>query len=183
MINIAGYLVNEPGGARGEPGLGYDYIMAGNGLFIRASNGLISAQICVAEAEVRGLAPLDTRVELPHGPIPRPFYDLAVNTMYVNSTQESYLAVTWEGQYRLRMPPQQRGPLHVEYSVLENTVLDIHSHCSMVGHHSMIDTADEKGFLISMVVGKLQDAEPDVALRLSVYGYYCPLEKWDIFGD
>ncbi|MFA5401250.1 MAG: hypothetical protein WC359_12455 [Dehalococcoidia bacterium] len=182
MINIAGYLVNARGGLRGDPGLGYDYIMASNGLFIRASNKHLAAQIRIAPAEVRGLAPLERKVELLHGLIPRPFYDLAVNTMYVSSERETYFAVTWEGQYRLRMPSQQREAAHVEYTALENTVMDIHSHGAIPGYHSMTDSKDEQGFVISMVVGRLDTLLPEIKFRLSVYGYYYPLEKWDIFG-
>lgn len=59
----AGYLVNLPGGLRGETGMFYDYILARNGLFIQAESPLIKATFQVASAEIRGLAPLLKRAE------------------------------------------------------------------------------------------------------------------------
>ena len=67
MRGVAGYLVNRPDGLVGEPGLAYDYILAANGLFVRAEKlgpggaPLLRATVQVAEAQVRGLAPLAPR--------------------------------------------------------------------------------------------------------------------------
>ena len=55
----------------------------------------------VAAAEVRGLKPVEEKLELQHGRIPNHLWQLALNLLLANAHQEMYLAVTWEGEYRL----------------------------------------------------------------------------------
>ena len=72
-----GYLLNTPEGIQGEPGFFYNYIVAENGLFIRAQGPLLTATVPVASARVRGLAPLKKCAELTYGKIPRRIHDVA----------------------------------------------------------------------------------------------------------
>ena len=76
-MRIAGYLVNHPTGTEGEEGVGYDYVLASNGAFIQASNVHLEATIRIAEAEVRGLAPMQESVSLKHGLVPRYIWERA----------------------------------------------------------------------------------------------------------
>lgn len=176
-----GYLVNTSGGPEGEPGLFYDYILAGNGLFVRARGPLLAATVMVAPAEVRGLAPLEEKAELTHGRIPRFLHDLAVGILAADPTREQYLAITWEGEYRLRKPPQEGEPGGVEYEPVPGAVLDIHSHGAMHAFWSGTDNQDEQGLRLSMVEGRLDMLLPEVELRVGVYGYFAPLAISEIF--
>ena len=65
----AGYLLNTPKGLVGELGVYYDYVLASNGLFIRAQNSRLQATINIVLAEVRGLLPLEKSIELPGGKV------------------------------------------------------------------------------------------------------------------
>ena len=176
-----GYLLNKREGLGGEPGLFYDYILAENGLFIRARNPLIKATVCISPVEIKGLCSLDEEIELVHGKIPRRLYDLAVSIFMAGSDREQYLAITWESEYRLRMPAQERNGASVKYESLPSSVMDIHSHGRMKAFFSSTDDTDEQGLRLYMVVGRLDTLLPEVEIRLGIYGYFRQVEKEEIF--
>ena len=178
-----GYLLSQGEGLEGEPGLFYDYILAGNGLFIRARNPLIAALICISPVEIRGLFPLEERIELVHGKIPRRLYDLSLSLLMASSDREQYLAITWENEYRLRLPAQERNPASVKYETLPCSIMDIHSHGRMEAWFSGTDNTDEQALRLHMVVGMLDTLLPEVEIRLGVYGYFtslCVEEAFDV---
>jgi len=177
-----GYLLNTKEGLEGEPGLFYNYILAQNGLFVRGENSLLAATVCVAPAEVRGVSALTEEVRLKKGKVPRRLYDLALSVIAADRYHEHYLAVTWEGEYRLREPWQTSSSSGVEYEVLPNTVLDIHSHGTMRAFFSGIDSRDEQGLRLYMVVGRLDTLLPEVEVRAGVYGYFAPVGVEEIFA-
>ncbi|MBA7685531.1 hypothetical protein ES703_93956 [subsurface metagenome] len=182
MTKPVNYLTNSLTGLEGEPGIFYNYIMAANGLFIRAKNDHLAATVCIAPAEVRGLAPLEHSVQLLHGKIPMRFVNLALSVFCVKLDIEQYIAVIWQGDYSLRIPDQTQSPGSVTYETLPDTVLDIHSHAgSMPACFSSQDNIDEQGFRIYAVAGDLQNLCPTVALRLGVYGYFLPLDNEEVF--
>jgi len=177
-----GYLLNTSDGPAGEPGQFYDYILAQNGLFIRARNALVEATVRIAHAPVRGLAPLYERVELSQGKIPRNLSDLAISILAADPWRERYLAVTWDGSYHLESPVQEGKAGGVSYERLPGTVLDIHSHGFLGAFFSGTDDRDEQGLGLYMVVGKLDMLLPDVELRVGLYGYFAPIRMEEVFG-
>ncbi|MBI4215904.1 MAG: hypothetical protein HY687_00700 [Chloroflexi bacterium] len=177
-----GYLVNTTDGLAGEPGLFYDYLLAGNGLFLLAANPLLRATVRLAEAEVRGLLPLREGIELAHGRLPRALYDLALGVLAADPRRERYLAVTWEGEYRLRSPGQEGSAGGVRYQRLPGTALDIHSHGALGAFFSSTDDEDEQGLRLSLVVGRLDTPLPEAALRVGVYGHFGPVRMEEVFA-
>jgi PRTRC genetic system protein A len=180
-VRPLGYLLSKGQALHGEPGLFYDYIVAGNGLFIRACNSLIKGTLCISPVEIRGLNPLEEQVELVHGKIPRRLYDLSLSVLMASSEREQYLAITWEDEYRLRMPSQERHEASVKYDKLLSSVMDIHSHGHMRAFFSGTDDDDEQGLRLYMVVGRLDTLLPKVELRLGVYGYFASLSVEEVF--
>lgn len=181
-VNAVGYLHNTKDGLDGERGQFYDYILAGNGLFIRAQNNLMSATIPIAPAAVRGLAPLEQEVRLPGGKIESYLYHSVVRSL-IGEMVEYFFAITWsaEWRYRLLIPPQTPSLGSVEYMTLPNTVVSIHSHGAMRAFFSSTDNRDEQGLAVYMVVGRLDHLIPDVLLRIGVYGYYADLHLREVF--
>jgi len=180
-VRPAGYLLNKEEGLSGEPGLYYDYIVAGNGLFLRAQNSLIKATVLISPAEIRGLPPLKEEISLVHGKIPGRLYDLSLSILAEDREMEKYLAVTWESEYRLSAPDQKRSELSVKYNTLPSLIMDIHSHGRGIAFFSMIDDADEQGLRLYMVVGKLNTLLPEVELRLGAYGYFASMRPAEVF--
>lgn len=176
-----GYLINTQHGPEGEAGLFFNYVLAANGLFVQAGGSYIRATVLIAEASVRGLLPLNERVELIKGKIPKYIYDLAISALCASPFQEKYLAVTWEGAYRLKIPEQLPGDCSVRYERLRSTCLDIHSHAAMKPFFSWTDDQDEQGLGLYMVVGNLDMLLPEVKLRVGVYGYFAPLGVEEVF--
>lgn len=181
-MNKVGYLLNTTEGLEGEPGFFYNYILAGNGLFIRAQGSLLGATVCFVRADIRGLAPLTQSVELTYGKIPWYIHSLAVSIFAADPLQERYLAVVWDREYRLKKPPQEASGCSVRYERLPHTVLDIHSHSLMPAWFSGTDNHDEQGLRLYMVIGEMDTLFPETRLRIGVYGYFASLELEEIFG-
>ena len=177
-----GYLLNKESGLEGEPGIFYNYIVAGNGLFIRGASPLLEATVLVADATVRGLMPLSEECRLRHGKIPKHLYNLALMVFAGNPFDEQYLAIVWQGRYDLRQPVQDRHTGRVSYDVVPESVMDLHSHGAMTAWFSGIDTADEQGLKLYAVIGRVDTMLPEALFRVGVYGYFCPLEAGDIFN-
>lgn len=182
---MIGYLRNEPNQLVGERGMAYDYILAGNGLFLEAENPLIKARICIADTEVRGLEKMTERVELVHGRLPDYLLAQVVQRMRQDSPNELYMAVTVSGSpYAVQIPHQTQSTTMVKYDVLPNTVVDFHSHGNMRAHFSHTDDHDDNGFRISVVVGNLADRQAEVDMRIGVHGYHARVSYLEVFtGD
>ncbi len=187
MKPTVGYLLNKSGGLEGMPGLFYDYILASNGLLVRAeklaSTGVpvLRATVPVAEAQVRGLAALEPRLDLPQGKVPGGLWHAALRMAQLCWPRELYLAITWQGLYCLKVPEQEATSCSIRYTALPDTVVDIHSHGQMGAHFSATDNADDQGLRISIVVGHVERLEQEVSARVSVYGYTGPVWLGDIF--
>ncbi len=182
MTKPVGFLTNSLTALEGEPGVFYNYIMAADGLFLQAKNAHLAATVCIAPAQVRGLAPLEESIQLLHGKIPLYILKKALSLLCIKPDIEQYLAVTWQGNYSLGIPPQSQTAASVNYETLPGTVLDIHSHTGgMPARFSGMDNHDEQGFCLYAVVGGLRNLFPEVELRLGVYGYFMPLLKEEVF--
>jgi len=175
-----GYLTKYPDGLSGETGIYYNYILASNGLFIEAESPVIAARIPVTECEVRGLAPMETKVTLTYGSIPQRFWDLILDTFLADPDKEHYAAVTADAGYHFYIPVQDKNSGSVTYAVGDKVVLDFHSHGCMGASFSSQDNGDETGLKLYGVVGKL-NATPVVKLRIGVYGYFKTLAWGDVF--
>lgn len=178
-----GYLINKPEGPEGTPGSFYTYWLAGNGVFVNANSPYLKARVRIAGTLVRGLKPLETRLELKKGPIPRRLWDFALSVFMADITREKYLVVVWEdGAYRIRQPAQEGGAARVEYERVPNAVLDIHSHGTMGAFFSPTDDRDEQAFRLYMVAGRLDRLIPETKIRAGVYGYFAPVRFNEIFS-
>jgi len=183
MKNPVGYLYCTDKGPVGEPGAFYDYIVAANGLFIRAENPFIKATIRITESDVRGLRPMFTMIQLKNGKVPGTIYHLAMSIFMADRHHERYLAVAWDGSYRLCAPEQMGDEASVRYEKVPNTMLEFHSHAEMNAFFSGTDNADEQGLCLYAVVGKLDRLIPDVEMRIGVYGYFDKLRPGEVFSD
>ncbi|MDD5045399.1 MAG: Mov34/MPN/PAD-1 family protein [Dehalococcoidales bacterium] len=180
MQPVAGYLVHYKDGIQGERGIGYDYIIAGNGVFIQADNDLLFARVPVADCNIRGLGQENPEVVLKHGKIPVTLFALAFDASMAVMEKEIYLAITWDNGYHLFKTGQDPHEANVKYDVVKNTVMDFHSHGKIPAFFSGQDNADEQGFRLSCVVGSL-DKQPMVCVRIGVYGSFLILPWKDVF--
>jgi len=171
-------------GRRTAPGLGYSYVLAGNGLWIEATGPHLAVRLEVAEAEVRGLSSLTQEVRLLHGPIPKALHDLLVDVLLANPREEHYVAILWrDGRYQLTVPDQLAQVASMTYQRPDpaELVLEAHSHPpGVVARFSLVDDRDEQGLGLYGVLG-MDEAGWTLALRAGVYGYYGDVDVAEIF--
>jgi len=162
-----GYLRKYQDRLDGERGMFYDYVLASNGLFIEAEGKLIAARVPVALCEVRGLAPLEPKVVLRYGKVPKYLFDLALNTMLTTPDKERYVAVTYTDGYHIKVPKQAADKEQVgegiddghgsgagvAYLNPDSVLLEMHTHPKMRAIFSPTDNRDEAGLKLYGVVG------------------------------
>lgn len=184
-MNPVGYLHNTPEGLVGERGIGYQYIMAANGLFLRAESRQLNATILLAEGSVRGLAPMAAGIDLPCGKIPMKLWESALRIFWNALPREHLLAIANLGQspglYLMQAPEQETSHTSVQYRPLEGLLLEVHSHGLRRAFFSATDDADEQGFKIYGVVG-MCDGQQEWKFRVGIHGYFAPLELDKVFA-
>ena len=177
-----GYLVNHPAGLTGVQGVGFDYVLGSAGLYVQSESAHLVARVLAAPCEIRGLAPVDGKVTLVHGPIPAHLFELGLGWFLAAPGTERFFAVRWDGDtYRLVVPTQSGTATSLAYEPPAGVVAEFHSHGSLPAFFSAADDKDEQGFRIYGVVGRLDTAEPELALRVGVYGHFAPLVWSQVF--
>jgi PRTRC genetic system protein A len=182
-----GYLVARDGPPP-RRGLAYDYVLAGDGLYVAAENRLLEARVRIARAAVRGLPPLCPSVGLRAGRLPQRLWEQIVAVAAARPEREVLLAVrAGPAGYQLLRPAQLAGRARVVYRPPPDglgVLLQVHSHGAHPACFSATDDADELGFGLYGVLGRLGGARPEVALRVGVYGYFLPVPWGAVFeGD
>jgi len=163
-------------------GLAFDYVLAGDGVYVAATNDALDVRVPIADCEVRGLPLVYPTCNLKHGRLPRWIWAAIVWAAHVGYTggREVLLAVTFDPNrgYRLTVPPQVAGPECVVYRPPTDAVLEIHSHGPHPAVFSTTDNRDELGLRLYGVVGRLGTERPEVSLRVGAYGHFLPV-AWD----
>ena len=165
-------------------GSAYDYVLAGDGLFVAAANPWLDLRVPVASCEVRGLRPVYAGCTLVHGRMPRRVWEgiVACLRLAYAASHEALIGVRHDGAgYRLVLPTQRVGAVSVHYMPQEDLVLEVHSHCDGPARFSLTDTGDEQRLRLYGVVGRLGSSRPQVALRAGAYGYFLPVPWSSIF--
>ena len=177
-----GYLVNQPAGLAGFQGVGYDYVLGAGGLYVQSESAHLTARILVAPADVRELAPVSEKLALAHGPIPAGLFEAGLRWFQEAPGTERFFAVGWDGgAYRLVFPPQEGTASSLAYEPPNGVIAEFHSHGRHSAFFSATDDADEQGFRIYGVVGRLHDPLPELTLRVGIYGHFAPLEWAQVF--
>ena len=164
--------------------MAYDYVMASNGLHIQAESLLLRARTLLAYAEVKGLARLQQRLDLPHGPIPTEAFLQGLNWLKGDPNSERYFAiVVHNGAYKLAIPEQIGTAAAISYRPPDNAIAEFHSHSGMDAFFSPTDDRDEQGFRIYGVVGRTGSHKPQLAMRLGIYGYFRDIPWEEVFDQ
>ena len=184
---LVDYLIAREG-LPARHGQAYDYVLAGDGLYLVAENRYLEVRVRVANAQVRGLPPIYPCSTLRAGQLSGELWEGIVATARLWSlySREVLLAVTLEepSGYRLLLPEQAAGPERVFYRPPSQVVLQIHSHRHYPARFSPTDDADEQGLCLYGVLGRLDADRPEVALRVGAYGCFLPIPWESVFtGD
>ena len=184
------YLVARAG-APPPRGLAYDYVLAGDGLWLAAANAVLTVRVPVAHCTVHGLPLIGGVCVLRHGQIPGWIWAACAGITHLWATigREILLLVTCDtvGRYALVVPEQAVAAARVRYvpptlPADTTVVLALHSHHALPAYFSGTDDGDEQGLALYAVVGRLDTARPEVALRAGAYGAWLPVPWADIFA-
>jgi hypothetical protein len=185
-VHVVDYVVARDGPPR-RSGLAYDYVLAGDGLFVAAASHLLDVRVAVASCHIRGLPPLVPACTLMRGRLPIDIWNGILECMRAAHELgcEVLLGVAYEsGGYRIVIPRQVVGAVSVQYAPHDDLMLEIHSHRDGPAQFSSIDNSDERRLRLYGVVGHLDQVRPEVALRVGAYGYFLPVPWTSVFdGD
>jgi PRTRC genetic system protein A len=181
---VVDYLVARTG-LPAPRGQAYDYVLAGDGVFVVAENPWLQLRVPIAKCTVRGLGKIYSACTLVRGRLPAElwFDILTVLRLAHNTGHEVFVGVRHDStRYRLLLPQQVVTPVSVSYLPQDNLVLELHSHGDAAAHFSVTDTSDEQRLRLYGVVGCLSDSRPHVSIRAGAYGYYMPVAWTSVFG-
>ena len=157
-------------------------MLGAGGLYVQSESANLTARALVAPCTVRGLASVTEKLELAHGPIPASLFEVGLRWFQDDPTTERFFAVRWDGRaYRLVVPEQEGTATRLEYTPPAGVVAEFHSHGSSRAFFSKTDDGDEQGFRVYGVVGRLDDPEPELSLRVGVYGHFAPADWPQVF--
>ena len=178
-----GYLINHPSGLAGVQGVGHDYVLGAEGVYVQSRSAHLVSRMLVTPGSVRGLAPVNEKLALTHGPIPVYLFEVGLRWFQETPSTERFFAVHWDGDaYRVVVPEQAGTASTLTYRPPPGVVVEFHSHGRGRAFFSAIDDRDEQGFRIYGVVGKLDTSRPELSLRVGVYGHFGPLRWGQVFG-
>ncbi len=182
LDSVATYHVHRRNPLPLNNAVGYQYVMAAAGLYLRAENRFFDVLAPIARCPIRGLAPLQPQFTLKVRRLPGWLLDAVLgdarNARCRNRGLKEALYHFHHDSARVRVlkPPQRATAASVVAAEghTADIILDLHSHGNMRAFWSATDNSDEQGFRVYGVIGRL-DTKPEIRLRLGVYGYWFPL--------
>ena len=171
------------------PGL-YQYVLAGNGIFVRAERPGLSACLWYALSEIRGLPALKPSVVL-SSKVPYGFVQDMLDFSRAASPNEILFYLLHDENFqfvnpwRLVIPNQVQAPSNVHPVDPFNphgqvALIECHSHHNMGAFFSREDDKDETGFRIYAVLGEIS-TRPALAVRVGIYGHFYPIPAHWVF--
>src|SRR5438093_10258938 len=169
----------------------YDYVLAANGLFVRAERPGLRALVPLAPCELRGLNPVEPYVELLIPRVPAALVAKALSLAVVEAgpdgePREVLFHLLWRDGWRLLRPHQEQGFASVRPlgpalgSSYEQALVELHSHHGMRLGFSALDDEEETGFRLYAVLADIF-LRPTLFARVSVYGYHAPIPAATVF--
>lgn len=171
----------------------YEYVIAGNGIFVRAKRPGLEAMIPLRACKINGLEPVAPYVNL----VSRMPEKLLVTALRWSVEALPNEALFWYGldadmqvwtimrprQIRTRTSVRPDDP-HDEFGA--QALIDLHSHNSMPPFFSTTDNKDETGFRIYAVVGSITpevvDSWPALRVRVGIYGHFWTIPAARVFN-
>jgi PRTRC genetic system protein A len=170
------------------PRRSYDYVLAGNGVFLRAVRSGIDVLIQIASCEVRGLPQLDAHFYWNYPKIP-----IGLTTQILQECERLgaievlfYLLYDASTGWELVCPEQEQSVTHCRpllddlNSAYAHAIVHVHSHHQMAAQFSEADDQEDQGFRIYGIIGDL-GRQATLIVRVGVFGYFWNLPATLIF--
>jgi PRTRC genetic system protein A len=158
----------------------YDYVLAANGVYIRAKRTGLYAQFPVTIGAIHDLQALEDKIVFEYPRVPERIVAemLERSRRVVFPNVEVLFHLVYEAEaWTLYEPPQVRNGWSVRPaedgpgSSYARAIIEVHSHFSERAFWSPGDNQEEQGFRIYAVLGNVQ-AKPELVTRVGVYGHH-----------
>ncbi len=186
--NLVTYHVHKCVPLPANDALAYQYILAGNGVFIRAETRFFEVILPIAPCSIRGLEPLPHHFHLKIPRIPVRLLDtVLIDARRARRSDGDLNEVLYQFHHHGQTVQVQKPAQHatavtvLAAGVADPAIIcDLHSHGNMSAFFSRTDDADEQAAKVYAVIGKL-DTVPEIRLRVGAYGYWLPLPVTAVF--
>ncbi len=170
----------------------YDYLFAGNGVFIRSKRQGLEVILPVVMREIRGLARVEPLVRFTHPPVPEHLVDqmlwCAQGALGEGGNPvEILFHLEWRDEgWHLTIPEQEQTATSVvptddsAGSSYATALIDLHSHHGMRAFFSATDNRDEQGFRIYAVLGNIFK-RPELLVRVGCEGIHWIIPATTVF--
>jgi PRTRC genetic system protein A len=170
------------------PKRSYDYVLAGNGVFLRAVRSGIDVLMQIASCEVRGLPHLEAHFYWGYPKIPMGLTIQILRECRRLGAIEVLFYLLHEPStgWQLLCPAQEQSATHCRPlqdgigSAYARAIVHVHSHHKMAAQFSEADDQEEQGFRIYGIVGNLGQ-QATLIVRVGVFGYFWKLPASLIF--
>lgn len=181
-MNIAGAVL-ATGTLPPIAAMGYEYVLAGNGLFIRAEDSNMEAMVPIAPARLHGLADVASYARLKLPRVPMYFLRSVLDSARDALPNEAMYQFTYaaDDRWHCYKPGQLAGKCAVDFNGRDDAVIDLHSHGSMPAFFSPTDNEDEQGLEFYAVIGNVNSDRPKILVRVGVYGHFMPVKSTAVF--
>ena len=185
MLNLIQHAIIHNDGTLPElPLCLYAYILAGNGIFVKAKREGLDVLIPVCQTRIAGLPPLTPYVKLPC----RVSENLLLTALELSRQVVPNEILFWfnrDEDWRMDIPLQVARVCSVvpmDHMDVRGTraLIDLHSHGVLLPFFSPTDDRDEQGFRVYAVIGEA-DRAARICVRVGVYGHYFDIAASEIF--
>ncbi|MEW5721222.1 MAG: hypothetical protein AB1817_21530, partial [Chloroflexota bacterium] len=165
----------------------YEYILAGNGIFIRGTRREFQAQFCIVPCEIRGLADFESLLRLNAPRVSREIVTEMLRRARAARDADGrpceivfHLELDEARVWHCLVPSQAQGPARAKpaddspSSSYARACIEVHSHVDMHARFSSLDNQDEVGFRVYAILGCIS-TRAVMRVRVGMYGYRCDI--------
>jgi PRTRC genetic system protein A len=165
-------------------GVLYEYVAAGNGLFVRAQRPGLAAMVRIGNIGMRGLADVQPYCMVERR-VPMRLFSWMLTRAYQVGHNEILFYLTGARPWTVNVPMQKvssAGVIPLSYDAGADTLIELHSHNFMDAFFSATDTEDEKsGFRVYSVIGRLNSPHPQIITRVGIYGHFGAVPSMNVY--
>lgn len=170
----------------------FEYLLAGNGLFIRANRKEFSVCLPIFEGKISGLPLAQSGITWHHGRIPSHFWseiwqNARAGSDYLQFREDVFVIYlderSHEWGWRNISRERRFGSTIADDTGEEyaGACLEIHTHPPGAVHFSSLDDRDESGkFRLFGILVDVHSASPKIRFRCGVYEYFVPVCADDV---
>lgn len=173
-----------------EPGYLVEYLIATNGIFVRAKRpGLeaVVARLIFPFDVVKGLAVMEPFVYMTTSRVSwSKLAGVVIDAMKHRPKERLYYGHLKDDNWKFTVPQQVATygsvrPADPFSPLADMAFIELHSHGEMPAFFSPKDDADETGFRIYTVIGNLK-GRPEIITRVGIYGNFMNIPSDGVYG-